>query len=59
VTNLVDRPISARGQRRWEQLVEAGVAVLADGGWPAVTTRAVAGRAGANVALIHYHFGRQ
>jgi len=37
--------------------VEAGVAVLADGGWPAVTTRAVAGRAGANVALIHYHFG--
>ena len=37
--------------------MEAGVAVLADGGWPAVTTRAVAGRAGANVALIHYHFG--
>jgi len=37
--------------------VEAGVALLAEGGWPAVTTRAVAGRAGANVALIHYHFG--
>ena len=31
--------------------------MLAEGGWPAVTTRAVAGRAGANVALIHYHFG--
>lgn len=37
--------------------MEAGVALLAEGGWPAVTTRAVAGRAGANVALIHYHFG--
>lgn len=37
--------------------MEAGVALLADGGWPAVTTRAVAGRAEANVALIHYHFG--
>jgi AcrR family transcriptional regulator len=37
--------------------VEAGVALLAEGGWPAVTTRAVAGRADANVALIHYHFG--
>jgi AcrR family transcriptional regulator len=57
MTNLVDRPISARGQRRREQLVEAGVALLAEGGWPAVTTRAIAGRAGANVALIHYHFG--
>ena len=37
--------------------MDAGVALLADGGWPAVTTRAVAGRAGATVALIHYHFG--
>jgi len=57
MTNLVDRPISVRGQRRREQLAEAGVALLAESGWPAVTTRAVAGRAGANVALIHYHFG--
>lgn len=57
MTNLVGPPISARGQRRREQLAEAGVALLAEGGWPAVTTRAVAGRAGANVALIHYHFG--
>ncbi|WP_030105525.1 TetR family transcriptional regulator, partial [Actinoalloteichus caeruleus] len=28
-----------------------------EGGWPAVTTRAVAERATANVGLIHYHFG--
>jgi AcrR family transcriptional regulator len=38
-------------------LTDAGVTLLADGGWPAVTTRAVAERAGANVGLIHYHFG--
>ncbi|BCJ37267.1 hypothetical protein Athai_47700 [Actinocatenispora thailandica] len=31
--------------------------MLAEGGWPAVTTRAVAERAGTNVGLIHYHFG--
>lgn len=31
--------------------------MLADGGWPAVTTRAVAVRAGTNIGLIHYHFG--
>lgn len=31
--------------------------MLAEQGWPAVTTRAVAERAGANVGLIHYHFG--
>lgn len=37
--------------------MEAGVAVLAEGGWPAVTTRAVADRAGAHLGLIHYHFG--
>ncbi len=34
-----------------------GVDLLAEGGWPAVTTRAVAERATANVGLIHYHFG--
>lgn len=37
--------------------MQAGVTLLADGGWPAVTTRAVAEEAGANVGLIHYHFG--
>ena len=31
--------------------------LLADGGWPAVTTRAVAEQAGTNSGLIHYHFG--
>ncbi|AMU66761.1 TetR/AcrR family transcriptional regulator [Mycobacteroides abscessus] len=57
MTNLADRPNSARGDRRRTQLVRAGVELLSEGGWPAVTTRAVAARAGTNPGLIHYHFG--
>ncbi|WP_237323216.1 TetR/AcrR family transcriptional regulator [Streptomyces sp. JJ36] len=38
-------------------MVDAGVELLAEGGWPAVTTRSVAERAGANLGLIHYHWG--
>jgi len=57
MTNLVDRATSSRGHRRREQLIDAGTTLLADGGWPAVTTRAVAERAGTNIGLIHYHFG--
>ncbi|CAM3121832.1 hypothetical protein HMPREF1486_00739 [Streptomyces sp. HPH0547] len=38
-------------------MVDAGVELLAEGGWPAVTTRSVADRAGANLGLIHYHWG--
>ncbi|WP_345570772.1 TetR/AcrR family transcriptional regulator [Nonomuraea rosea] len=57
MTNLADRPNSARGDRRREQLVEAGIALLRQEGWPGVTTRAVAERAGTNPGLIHYHFG--
>ncbi|MBK1787003.1 TetR/AcrR family transcriptional regulator [Prauserella cavernicola] len=57
MTNLVDRPSSPRGERRRQQLVAAGIELLGEGGWPAVTTRAVAERGGANQGLIHYHFG--
>lgn len=57
MAKLVDRPASDRGSRRREQLIQAGVTLLADGGWPAVTTRGLAEQAGANVGLIHYHFG--
>ncbi|MBB5084558.1 TetR/AcrR family transcriptional regulator [Nonomuraea endophytica] len=35
----------------------AGIALLTEHGWPAVTTRGVAERAGTNPGLIHYHFG--
>ncbi|WP_030517757.1 TetR/AcrR family transcriptional regulator [Nocardia sp. NRRL WC-3656] len=57
MTNLGDRLTLSRGQQRCEQLEEAGVALLAEGGWSAVTTRAVAERANANAGLIHYYFG--
>ncbi|GAB2495304.1 TetR/AcrR family transcriptional regulator [Nocardiopsis aegyptia] len=57
MTNLVDRPSFGRGQRRRDELVDAGLDLLAEGGWPAVTVRAVAARSGANAGLIHYHFG--
>ncbi|MEV4219242.1 TetR/AcrR family transcriptional regulator [Nonomuraea sp. NPDC049725] len=57
MTNLAERPNSPRGDRRREQLVEAGLALLSEHGWPGVTARAVAERAGTNPGLIHYHFG--
>ncbi|AYM43047.1 TetR/AcrR family transcriptional regulator [Mycobacteroides chelonae] len=57
MTNLVDRPNSERGGRRRAQLVQAGVELLCEGGWPAITTRAVAARADTNPGVIHYHFG--
>ncbi|NUR91229.1 MAG: TetR family transcriptional regulator, partial [Nonomuraea sp.] len=57
MTNLAEQPTSARGDRRREQLVETGVALLGEHGWPGVTARAIAERAGTNPGLIHYHFG--
>ncbi|NDU71869.1 TetR family transcriptional regulator [Actinomadura sp. DSM 109109] len=57
MTNLADRPNSPRGDRRRRQLVDAGIALLGREGWPGVSTRAVAERAGTNPGLIHYHFG--
>lgn len=39
------------------RLLEAAVAVMAEGGWAAVTSRVVADRAQANNALVHYYFG--
>jgi AcrR family transcriptional regulator len=40
-----------------ERLLAAAVEGIADRGWGAVTTRQVAGIAGVNPALVHYHFG--
>ncbi|QKW37312.1 TetR family transcriptional regulator C-terminal domain-containing protein [Actinomadura sp. NAK00032] len=57
MTNLADRPTSPRGDRRRQQLVRAGIALLGREGWPGVSTRAVAEQAGTNPGLIHYHFG--
>lgn len=54
---LADRPNPARGRVRRESLVDAGLELLAEAGWPAVTTRAVAKGSGCDASLIHYHFG--
>ncbi len=47
----------SRGARRREQLVSAGLALLAEEGWSGLTARAVAARAGTHPGLVHYHFG--
>ncbi|MGE5291556.1 MAG: TetR/AcrR family transcriptional regulator [Micromonosporaceae bacterium] len=46
-----------RGGDTRAQLLAAAVAVIAEDGWAAATSRVVAGRAGVNNALVHYHFG--
>jgi AcrR family transcriptional regulator len=40
-----------------ERILRATVELIAEVGWGGVRTRAVAERAGVNVALVHYHFG--
>ena len=50
-----DKPGSGEVTRR--RLLSAAAALIVERGWSAVTTRAVAERAGVNQALVHYHFG--
>ena len=45
-----------KGSQRRASLVEAAVELLCEQGWPGVTHRAVAARAGANPGLVHYYF---
>jgi AcrR family transcriptional regulator len=40
-----------------QKLLDAASQLIAELGWPAVTTRRIAERAGVNNALIHYYFG--
>jgi AcrR family transcriptional regulator len=47
----------SRGARRQEQLVHAGLGLLAEKGWSGLTARAVADRAGTHPGLVHYHYG--
>ncbi|MBF6331732.1 TetR/AcrR family transcriptional regulator [Nocardia transvalensis] len=47
---------AARGERRRAELIDAGIAVLAEQGWAGLTHRAVAARAEANPGLVHYYF---
>ncbi len=46
-----------RGDATRQKIAQAAVELVAELGWDAVTTRAVAARAGVNPALVHYHFG--
>lgn len=39
------------------RILDAAAAAIAERGWGAVSTRAIAERAGVNNALIHYYFG--
>ncbi|MGX7824186.1 TetR/AcrR family transcriptional regulator [Actinokineospora sp. 24-640] len=48
--------MSARGAATRERLLAAALALIPELGWGAVTTRAVAERAGLNPGLVHYHF---
>ena len=60
MTNL-ELPSSGAGRGRGDatrnKISQAAVELVAELGWDAVTTRAVAARAGVNPALVHYHFG--
>src|SRR5689334_19155798 len=57
MTNEGRRTETPRGRRRREQLLQIGVDLLAGGGWPAVTARAVAERGGIRPGLLHHYFG--
>lgn len=48
---------SERGDATRGAIVEATIGLIGDVGWAAVTTRAVARRAGVTQGVIHYHFG--
>ncbi|MBF6064662.1 TetR/AcrR family transcriptional regulator [Nocardia terpenica] len=45
-----------QGRETRERLMDAAVALIAEHGWGAVTTRMVAERAGLRPGLVHYHF---
>jgi len=53
MTKAPDRPPSATRER----LLDATAELIAELGWNAVTSRAVAERAGVNNGVVHYHFG--
>ncbi|MGP3990642.1 TetR/AcrR family transcriptional regulator [Streptomyces sp. 3N207] len=45
-----------RGREVRQRLLQAGAELIAERGWSAVSTRAVAERAEAGQGLVHYHF---
>jgi AcrR family transcriptional regulator len=57
MTNSEPGAPAGRGRATRQRISAAAVELVAELGWDAVTTRAVAARAGVNPALVHYHFG--
>ena len=53
---MADAPHAAPRTTR-ERLLDAAAQLIAELGWAAVTSRAVAERAGVNNGVVHYHFG--
>jgi AcrR family transcriptional regulator len=51
------RPASGPKERTRERLLSAAIALFSDRGYAATGTRAIAARAGCNVALISHYFG--
>ena len=54
----MDEP-SERSEATKAKLLSAARDLVVEGGWGAVSNRAIAERAGVNLALISYHFGGQ
>src|ERR1700729_2918378 len=53
----ISRPPPTRGEESRAALVAAALKLLGDKGFEATSTREIAATAGANVAMIAYHFG--
>src|SRR5437764_13723017 len=47
------------GDERRRSLVQAAYRLIAEGGFEGLRTRAVAARAGVNIATLHYYFARK
>ncbi|HEY8481815.1 MAG TPA: TetR family transcriptional regulator C-terminal domain-containing protein [Spirillospora sp.] len=56
MTHEDHRASTPRGRARRDQLVQIGLDLLAEGGWAAITARAVADRAGTRPGLLHHYF---
>lgn len=54
MTRAIDQEQRPTGTRA--RLLDAAVDLIADRGWTAVTSRAIAERAGVNNGVVHYHF---
>ena len=56
MVKAVDQSLATEDTTR-QKILSAAADLIAELGWPAVTTRRIAERAGVNNALIHYYFG--